>query len=132
MSKVLVAEPDAFFCKFYALKLKQLGHEVNRVEDGKKAMELLNKDKYDLILMNIMLPFQDGYTILRNLKEGQNISTPVVVITELSQEEDKKKAMDLGVIAYFTKTDTQIQDLLKALEPYLSHSEASQEPPQKL
>jgi len=116
MAKILVAEPEAFFSKFYSVKFKKEGYEVDRETDGRKVYENLNKNLYDLLLINLMLPYKDGFTILRDLKNTPNKDIPVIVITELKQEQDCKKAENLGVKHYFVKNEDQIGEILRVVK----------------
>lgn len=115
MSKILVAESDPFFLKFYSVKLKQLGHEVEKVEEGRQAIEKLKTEPYDAILMNLMLPYQDGFAVLDAKNATKNKGIPVIVVTELQQDEDREKAEALGINYYFIKNQAQVKDIMNAV-----------------
>lgn len=125
MARILVAEADPFFSKFYTMKLRQLDYVVDRVQDGKEALEKLQNQPYDAVLMNLMLPYQDGFSLLKERENTPNKETPVVVVTDLRQEQDQKKASDLGVQHYFIKNEMQTSDLFKALQSLVKSSSES-------
>lgn len=113
MPTILVAEADSFYAKLYSLNLKKKGFSVDMVLSGDKALEFLKEKPYDALLMNVMLPFQDGFSLLEKLKQLKKKIPPVVVATELRQPEDLKRAKTLGINDYFIKEESQISDIIK-------------------
>lgn len=110
--KILIAEDERPMATALELKLNKSGFEAKAVFDGETAIYILSKEKYDLLLLDLMMPKMDGFSVITKLKElGNNI--PVIVLSNLSQEEDKKKAMELGAKDYFVKSDTPISDIVK-------------------
>lgn len=116
MPTILVAEADPFYGKLYALNLTKKGCQVERVETGDKALELINEKPFDAVLMNVMLPFQDGFSVIEQAKRAKKRIPPIVVVTELYQPENLKRAKELGIQDYLQKEETQISDIIARVE----------------
>ena len=89
------------------------------VDDGEEALKLLKKDKFDIILLDLMLPKKDGFSVLADLKTI-GCKTPVVVSSNLSQGEDMEKAKSLGAKGYFVKSNTSISNVVEQVKKILA------------
>ncbi len=79
-------------------------YEVSVAMDGESALEIVNSDQPDLILLDIMMPGIDGYEVCRRLKsEPKTSSIPIIFITAMSEIENKTKGLELGAVDYITK-----------------------------
>ena len=76
------------------------------------------KEKFDLILLDLIMPVMDGFELLEKMKE-RGLKTPVIVLTNLGQTEDAKKAKELGAVDYFIKSNTAIADVVKHIDKVL-------------
>lgn len=102
--KILIAEDDLFFQKFYTQKLTEQGFETFVASDGQEALEKVAEVKPDIILLDIIMPKKDGFEVLEALKKDPNTKTvPVIVFSSLGQEQDVQKAMQLGASDYVSK-----------------------------
>lgn len=115
--RVLLVEDDESIRQMYETKFKQQGAIVISAKDGVEALEKAKVEKFDLILLDIILPQLDGFSVLEELKKTKETANiPVVMLTNLSTEEDKKKAKTLGATDYIVKaslTPTELGELLK-------------------
>ena len=84
------------------------------VYDGLAAWELIKKEKFDLILLDLMLPKMDGFGVLKSMREKKD-NTPVIVASNLGQEDDAQKAKSMGAKWYFVKSDTPINKIVDYL-----------------
>ncbi len=109
--KILVAEDEKPMAKALDLKLTKAGFEVKTVFSGAEVLTAVANDTYDLIFLDIVMPNVDGFGVLEKLKEQGN-KTPVIVTSNLSQEEDKQRARDLGASDYFVKSNTPIAEVV--------------------
>jgi len=102
--KILLVEDDIFFQKFYALKLKEQSFEIELAVDGEEAIKKLCENKYDCVLLDIIMPKKTGFEVLEYAKT-QNLltNTPFIVFSTLGQELDIKRALDLGASDYANK-----------------------------
>ncbi len=109
--KILIAEDDQPLAKALKLKLERSGFEVSAVSDGEEAMAAIAKDSFALVFLDIMMPRKDGFAVLSEMK-AKKYKTPVVILSNLGQEGDLKKAKDLGAVGYFVKSDTPIAEVV--------------------
>jgi len=102
--KILLIEDDNFLAGMYETKLKLDGFDVQIADDGQKGIDMVTKDTPDIILLDIILPKMDGFTVLKKLKENdQTKSIPVILLTNLGQQEDIDKGLALGAKDYLVK-----------------------------
>lgn len=115
--KVFIVEDDKFLSLVLKGRLEREGITVYQAFDGKEALELLKKDIPDLILLDLIMPNMSGFEFLENLRQDpQYASIPVVVISNLGQESDVQKAKTFGVIEYYVKVRTSIEDLVSKIK----------------
>ena len=112
MSKrILIAEDERAIAKALELKLKNTGYEVDVATDGKNALDLVSQNKYDLLILDLVMPNVDGFQVLEELKNKGN-KVPIIVASNLSQDGDFKKAKELGAKDYFIKSNTSLAELV--------------------
>lgn len=80
MFKILVAEDDIELCRLFSHVLSKNGYSVKGVSNGQEALNELDKDYFDLIISDIMMPVMDGYELVHRLRESDN-HIPVMMIT---------------------------------------------------
>lgn len=119
MKKILLVEDDPLLIDIYTTKLKDAGFEVEVLESGEKVMEKLEASKPALILLDIVLPNVNGWSILENIKKDERFrDMKVVILSNLGQKEEVEKGMRLGADLYLIKahyTPTQVVEELKKL-----------------
>lgn len=114
--KILIADDDLFFRNFYSTKLKENGFEVDTAADGGETLEKIKIFKPDLLLLDIIMPNMDGFSVLKSLKEDSSINTlPIIVFSTLGQEDDIKKAVDYGVKEYINKSYFDFPKMLEKI-----------------
>jgi CheY-like chemotaxis protein len=117
---ILVAEDDAFYAKIYQSKLTAEGFEVALAANGDQALEFIVGRMPDILLLDLIMPEKDGFQTLEELRKNElTKNLKVIVLSNLGQEEDIKKAKAYGVIDYIVKTDISIQDLVKVIKDSL-------------
>ncbi len=115
MKKVLIIEDEKAIAKALELKLKKAGFDARGVSNGQEGLDILQKEKYDLILLDLVMPVMDGFTMLTELKK-MNIEVPVIILSNLSQKGDEKKARDLGAKDFFIKSNTSISFIVEEVK----------------
>jgi two-component system KDP operon response regulator KdpE len=100
-AEILLIEDDSSLRRIVASALEDSGHRVTAVGDGIAGTERLSKDHYEIVLLDIGLPFINGWQILESLPDGQRPS--VIVISASGEEQAKVRALDLGADDYLTK-----------------------------
>ena len=116
--KILVAEDEKPMAHALELKLIHSGFDPKVVFDGEAALKELEANKYDLLLLDIMMPRLNGFAVLTKLKEDKN-PIPVVVSSNLGQEEDFKQAKSLDAADYIIKSDTPIAEIVEKIKKVL-------------
>jgi len=99
--RILVIEDDAALRRVLATSLERGGHQVTVAPDGRAGLEELKNARLDIVLLDIGLPFVDGWRILATLEGRRQPS--VIVISARGEEQDKVRALDLGADDYLTK-----------------------------
>ncbi len=117
--KILIAEDEKPMSRALVLKLGNSGYEAKPAYDGQEALDMLAKEKFDLILLDLMMPRVDGFGVLEEMKKRGD-STPVICSTNLSQPSDIDRTKALGVIDYFVKSDTPISEVVDRVGKALS------------
>lgn len=116
--RILVAEDDAFIGKILKSSLTDAGYQVDLAVDGAIALENMEKNEYDIVLLDLIMPNRDGFEVLNELKKMGN-KTPVLIFTNLAQEEDKKEVMALGAKGYYIKSNMAISALLEVIKRFI-------------
>jgi two-component system, chemotaxis family, chemotaxis protein CheY len=98
--------------------LKDMGFKISEAVSGKEALEAMEIEKFDLLLLDLLMPEIDGFEVLRHLKEN-NISMPIIVISADIQEATKELCLELGASGFLNKPPSQ-SELVSAIEEVLS------------
>ena len=110
-----------FFEQFYSYKLKEAGFTVDVAKNGLEGLQLMQSHKPDLVLLDLIMPVKDGFTVLA---EKQNIAAvkdvPVVVFSTLGQEADIERAKSLGAKDYVNKSFFDFEVLLTKIKSNIS------------
>lgn len=100
--RILLVEDTEEIGRAVASRFERVGYAVDWETDGRTASELIAVQSYDLVVLDVMLPNMDGFTVLKNLR-GRGLRTPVLVLTARSAVDDRISALDLGADDYLTK-----------------------------
>ncbi|NQT52418.1 heavy metal response regulator transcription factor [bacterium] len=100
--RILVVEDEPRLASFLANGLRENGYAVDIAADGEEGMHLGRSGIYDVILLDILLPRQSGFEVLRQLRQA-GVETPVLCLTACDQPEDKVRGLDLGADDYLAK-----------------------------
>ncbi len=115
--KILIAEDDPFLAKVYRLSFEESGYDVCFATNGEEAIACATKDAPDVILLDILMPKMDGFDVLAKLKDMTGLKdTPVIVLSNLGQDSDIKKAEDLGAVKYMVKGSVDIEDVIEEVK----------------
>lgn len=102
--RVLVAEDEPSIAESLKFLLVRAGFEVSIRKDGRAAMAALDEARPDVLILDVMLPYLDGYSILRQLRAAQDTADlPVIMLTAKGQAEDRETALECGADAFITK-----------------------------
>lgn len=116
MKKILLIEDDELLIDIYKTKLEESQFEVVVESDGAKAVETVKKEKPALVLLDIVLPNEDGWNILRDLKSGRMIeNVKVVILSNLGQKEEIEKGLSMGASLYLIKAHYTPSQVVKEI-----------------
>jgi len=99
--KILLVEDEEKLARFVELELSYEGYEVHKAGDGRAGLAMIESERYDLLLLDIMLPELSGMEVLRRVRRGSNI--PVIMLTARDSVIDKVTGLDTGADDYITK-----------------------------
>jgi len=101
MKNILLVEDEVKLSRFVELELEYEGYKVDTAFDGRTAVEKFHENKYDLVLLDLMLPGLSGLEVLRRIRK--NSDTPVIMLTAKGEVTDKVVGLDSGADDYVTK-----------------------------
>ena len=101
---ILIVDDNEMNRDLLTRRLERQGYRVTAAIDGRQALEFLVHERFNLVLLDIMLPVINGYQVLERMKADQSLShIPVIIITALDEADCKAKCMELGAEDYLTK-----------------------------
>jgi len=104
MNKILIVDDEPNIVMTLEYAFRKQGFEVFIARDGSEALEILNKEVPDVIMLDIMMPNVDGYETLKRIKDNQKLEkTKVVFLTAKNKASDIEKGLKLGADKYLTK-----------------------------
>ncbi|MED1471415.1 response regulator transcription factor [Bacillus salipaludis] len=103
MTKILIVDDDAHIRKLVGVILSKEGFSILESQDGKEALSLLEAEKVDLIILDIMMPNMDGWDFCRNIRAYYSDSLPILMLTAKGETAQKVKGFDLGADDYLVK-----------------------------
>lgn len=118
---ILIVEDDPVLLKMYSEKFTFEGFSVLNARDGEEALKVATESKQDIILLDIMLPKMSGTDFLEKYRataSGKDV--PVLALTNLAEEEEKQKAMSLGVKEYLVKAMQTPEQVVEKIKKYLA------------
>ena len=116
MKKILIIEDDLTLQESISDIIEQEGYQVTRADNGKKGLDLLSKNEFDVVLCDIMMPGVDGFRVLKVLKNYLKGIPPVFIfITAKSERSEWRKGMELGADDYLTKPFSR-EELINAVD----------------
>ena len=119
MSKILMVDDEPDIITLISRYAKREGYEVMTAEDGRQAIEACQKEDFDIIIMDVMMPDTDGFTACKKIKEFKDI--PVIMLSARGTEFDKLFGFEVGVDDYVTKPFSPME-LMARIKAVLSRS----------
>ncbi len=118
MKKILIVEDDTFLKNLAAKKLSAENYEVSTASNSNEASNAIDKDTPDLVLLDLLFPGDtDGFGILKKIRENTAMQkTPVIIFSNLSDEKDMQKALDLGATDYMVKSNFTLEELVEKIK----------------
>jgi DNA-binding response OmpR family regulator len=119
-SKILLVDDDLKFCRLTADYLGRFGFAVSLANDGQEALNKLEKDGFDAVVLDVMMPGMDGFEVLKRIRD--RCDTPVLMLTALGDETDRIVGLEIGADDYLPKTFSP-RELLARLRAVLRRAQ---------
>lgn len=117
--KILIVEDDRYISKMYQLKLSLEGYDVQVAENGREGVDKIKEFMPDIMLLDILMPELDGFEVLKIVKgDDATKNIPVLIMSNLGQEDHVEKGMKLGAIGYIVKsqyTPSKVVEKIKSV-----------------
>ena len=130
--KILIIEDDRYISKMYQLKLSLEGYEVQVGENGRQGVDKVKEFMPDIILCDILMPELDGFEVIKIVKSDEATkSIPILIMSNLGQEDHIQKGMSLGAIGYIVKSQYTPSKVVETIKQVLGEKPAGEEVPDK-
>jgi len=117
--KILVLEDEAALSKALCIKFQSEGFEAVVARNGEDAIKQIDAKKFDLALIDLIIPRVDGFEVLRHLREKDS-TIPIFIVSNISQKEDMDKGFDMGATKYFIKANVSLTEILEEAKEVLN------------
>ena len=116
---VLIAEDDRFLGNVLKTKLQQEGFQVRLAVDGELALTEIAAAVPDILLLDVIMPKKNGFDVLAELRlKRGGAQVPVIILSNLGQEDDIKRGMSLGALDFLVKSDHSLQEIVDKVKLY--------------
>jgi DNA-binding response OmpR family regulator len=119
-TQVLLVEDDVFLASIYQKKFEMEGFKITVADNGEKGLAEAKKKRYDIILLDILLPKLDGFAVLERLKnDAETKDVPVILLTNLGQKDDVEKGLQAGAVDYLIKAHFKPSEVVQKVRTVL-------------
>jgi DNA-binding response OmpR family regulator len=120
MNHVLIVEDEDFLVRALKDNLSAEGYSVAVAMDGEAAFDEIKKKNPNLILLDLLLPKKNGFDVLKEIRQNPEYKLiPVVILSNLGEDSEIKRALELGANDYFVKSQHPIQEVIEKVREYL-------------
>lgn len=120
--RLLLIEDEEFISFLYKRQFEIAGYEVETAKDSLSGLSSIQKNHFDLVLLDIMLPGLNGIDVLKAAKASEATkNTPIIMLTNLTQDDVMKKAKDLGAEDYWIKSEYSPQEIVGKIQGFLKY-----------
>lgn len=124
MYKIAIVEDEAAIRRMYALKLKFSNFDICEAADGEEGLVVLEREKPDLVLLDLRMPRMAGDEMLRELRATEwGESMPVIILTNISKDEAPRTLWHLGISDFIIKANSTPQKVLERIEHVLANTD---------
>lgn len=129
-ARILWVEDDLALASLYIVRMEMEGFKVLHCESGEKALQSVHEFNPNLMLLDLMMPILSGFDVLDAVRRMTDIAQPkIIVLSAMSQTEDKEKARKLGADDYLVKSQVTLDDLIHTIRRTLNPSEVASTKP---
>jgi DNA-binding response OmpR family regulator len=120
MAKIVFVEDEPTLQKTLCDVLVREGYDVKTAFDGAAGLDLIKKEKPDIVLLDLILPKMDGFTVLKKMREDEGMKDiPVMVLTNLEGTSDVERVLDLGATTYLVKANYELREVVEKIKKAL-------------
>ena len=120
MAKILLVEDDSLIVKIYSTRLKADGYTILSADNGEDGLSMAEKEIPDLILLDVMMPKVDGFTVLEKMRANAALKDkPILVYSNLAQDTEIDKAKQLGATEFIVKANISPTELVTKIKSYV-------------
>lgn len=117
--KILIIEDEPLLGNLLKQRLEKEGFLISLAKNGEEGLDFLKKEKFDLVLLDIILPKISGFELMDDIKKNPEINqAPIVVVSNLGQDQDILKGQNLGAVNYFIKAQITIEELVEYINNF--------------
>jgi len=125
MLKILTIEDDKFLRELIKRKLQEVGFEAISASNGEEGLALVKEEKPNLILLDLIMPGMDGFITLKELQKDPLLaSIPVIILSNLGQQDDFDKAKQLGAVDFLVKAHFTPNEIVDKINKILDKKES--------
>ncbi len=119
---ILIVEDEDAMRHALAEKFKHSGFEVLTAPDGEAGLDIANKEKPDLVMLDILMPKMDGISLTKNIRNGSSWgkNVPIVMLTNLTDPDSVSEVAGYGVFDFLVKTDWRLEDVVDLVKKKLN------------
>lgn len=119
--KILLIEDDVFMVELLAKDLGAAGYEVNVAKNGKEGVNKFEEGAPDIVLLDLLLPDQNGFETLRQIRRHPGgPATKVMILSNIAEGPDMDEAKRLGVVEYLVKANYTLQEIVKKIQEVIA------------
>lgn len=120
MKKILFIEDESALQRAVTKILSEEGYQVLSALDGEIGLKLAQKERPDLILLDLILPKKDGFEVMQEIKQDKEAGrVPIIILTNLEGGEDVERALSLGATTYLVKTNYRLEEVVEKIKNLL-------------
>lgn len=124
--KILIVEDDTFLAGLLTEHFKKSGLDFDLVVDGEKALSKARVERFDLILLDLVLPGIDGYEVLGQLKKDTELAKiPILILSNLGRKEEIERGLNLGAVDFLVKARFDLDEIVDKIKQILKRSNQS-------
>ncbi len=113
--RIVVADDDPIVIKFLSAIFKDEGYEVRAADDGEKALRLIREARPDLVILDLVMPYRDGFEVCQQMRSAaETRDVPVIILSMKEKEQDALHAFDVGADDYIRKPFNALELLARA------------------
>ncbi|MDO8241243.1 MAG: response regulator [Candidatus Moranbacteria bacterium] len=127
MTKIIIVEDDPMISEIYNKKFTDSGFEVFAVTNGEQALNVARTEKVDVVMTDLIMPKMDGFQVIESLRNGEfDPNIRIIVTSNLSQKEDRDKAIALGANGFVAKSEHSPSELVKEIQRLMGQFQEQQ------